>query len=367
MKVPLLDLKAQYETIRDEVRASMDEVLDAQNFILGDQVGRLEKAIADYCGTAAGVGCASGTDALYLALRALEVGPGDEVVTVSYTFFATAGAIWNVGAKPVFVDIRPDTYNLDPDRLESAVTARTKAIIPVHLFGQCADMGPITDLARRRGIAVIEDAAQAVGAAQHGKRAGNLGDLGCFSFFPSKNLGCFGDGGMVVCNDPALAERMRILRVHGSQPKYFHSVVGVNSRLDTLQAAVLLAKLPHLDRWSEGRAAHAAFYDAAFADVPEIGRPAAREGNLHVYNQYTIRIPDRDGLVKQLSAKGIGHALYYPLPLHLQKCFASLGHREGDFPESERAARETVSLPIYPELPEDARAYVAEVVRSCFA
>ncbi len=366
VKVPFLDLKAQYRTIREEVREAIDQVIEDQNFILGAQVQALEARIAEYCGVATAVGCASGTDALYLALRALGVGRGDEVVTVPYTFFATAGAIWNLGARPVFVDIEPQTYNLDPSKLEEAITPRTKAILPVHLFGQCADMNPILKISHARGIPVVEDAAQAIGAAYHGSKAGSMGKIGCFSFFPSKNLGGFGDGGMAVSDDGGLAERLRILRVHGSQPKYFHALVGVNSRLDTLQAAVLLAKLPHLDRWSAGRAELASFYDEAFEDTPAISPPVAVEGNRHIYNQYTIRVPDRDGLLKRLGEKGIGYALYYPLPLHLQKCFSSLGHREGDFPESEKAARQTVSLPIYPELSQEARAYVAETVRSFY-
>jgi dTDP-4-amino-4,6-dideoxygalactose transaminase len=366
MKVPLLDLKAQYRTIRDEVRAAVDEVLESQHFILGPQVAKLESKVATYCDVPAAVGCASGTDALYLALRALNVGRGDEVVTVPYTFFATAGVIANVGARPVFVDIEPDTFNMDPAKLDHVITPRTKAIIPVHLFGQCADMLRIEAIATTARIPVVEDAAQAIGATCHGKKAGAMGVIGCFSFFPSKNLGGFGDGGMVVSTDVALAEKMRILRVHGSQPKYFHALVGVNSRLDTLQAAVLLAKLSHLDKWSEGRRKVAAFYDRAFADTAQIVRPVTRPANTHIYNQYTIRVPDRDGLVKHLEAKGVGHALYYPLPLHLQKCFASLGYGEGDFPESERAARETISLPVYPELSPEARSYVAETVRSYF-
>jgi dTDP-4-amino-4,6-dideoxygalactose transaminase len=366
VKVPLLDLKAQYVTIREEIRAAIDAVVEEQNFILGKQVQALEQKVAALCGVPAAVGCASGTDAIYLALRALGVGPGDEVVTVSYTFFATAGSVWNTGARPVFVDIEPGTYNLDPAKLEAAITPRTKAIMPVHLFGQCADMDPINAVARARGIPVVEDAAQAIGATYHGKPAGSLGAIGCFSFFPSKNLGGFGDGGMAVSADPSLADKMRVLRVHGSQPKYFHAVIGVNSRLDTIQAAVILAKLPHLAAWSEGRRRVAAFYDRAFAAEPQIVRPVTLPGNTHIYNQYTIRVPNRDALLKHLSERGVGHAIYYPLPLHLQKCFAFLGHREGDFPESEKAARETVSLPVYPELPEDARAYVAETVLSFF-
>lgn len=362
MKVPLLDLKAQYETIRGEIRAAIEEVVEEQNFILGRQVAALETRIAALCGVPAAVGCASGTDALYLALRALGVRPGDEVITVPYTFFATAGSIHHAGARPVFVDIEPATYNLDPAKLEGAITPRTKAILPVHLFGQCADMDPILAVARAKGIPVVEDAAQAIGATAQGRPAGSMGAIGCFSFFPSKNLGGFGDGGMAVSVDPALAERMRVLRVHGSQPKYFHSVIGVNSRLDTLQAAVILAKLPHLERWSAGRRRVAAFYDGAFAGCDAIVRPITLAGNTHIYNQYTLRVPDRDGLLKHLSEKGVGHAIYYPLPLHLQKCFAFLGHREGDYPESEKAARETVSLPVYPEITEPQRAYVAETV-----
>jgi len=362
VKVPLLDLKAQYETIRGEIRAAIDAVVEEQNFILGRQVAELESKVAALCGVATAVGCASGTDALHLALRALGVGPGDEVITVPYTFFATAGSIHHAGARPVFVDIEPATYNLDPSKLEDAITPRTKAIMPVHLFGQCADMAPILSIARAKGIPIVEDAAQAIGATTQGRPAGAMGAIGCFSFFPSKNLGGFGDGGMAVSDDPALAEKMRVLRVHGSQPKYFHAVIGVNSRLDTLQAAVLLAKLPHLEAWSEGRRRVAAYYDGAFAACDAIVRPATLAGNSHIYNQYTIRVPDRDGLLKHLSAKGVGHAIYYPLPLHLQKCFAFLGHREGEFPESEKAARETVSLPVYPELTEPQRAYVAETV-----
>jgi dTDP-4-amino-4,6-dideoxygalactose transaminase len=360
--VPLLDLKAQHETIRAEIRAAMDEVVEEQNFILGRQVAELETKVAALCGVPAGVGCASGTDALYLALRALGAGDGDEVITVPYTFFATAGSIHHAGARPVFVDIEASTYNLDPAGLEAAITPRTKAIMPVHLFGQCADMDPILAIARARGIPVVEDAAQAIGSTYRSRPAGSMGTIGCFSFFPSKNLGGFGDGGMAVSVDPALADRMRVLRVHGSQPKYFHSVIGVNSRLDTLQAAVILAKLPHLATWSEKRRRVAAFYDAAFAGCDAIVQPVTLAGNTHIYNQYTIRVPNRDGLLKHLSEKGVGHAIYYPLPLHLQKCFAHLGHREGEFPESERAARECVSLPVYPELTEAQRAYVAETV-----
>jgi dTDP-4-amino-4,6-dideoxygalactose transaminase len=362
VKVPLLDLKAQYETIREEIRAAIDRVVEEQNFILGRQVAELEAGIAALCGVPAAVGCASGTDALYLALRALGAGSGDEVITVPYTFFATAGSIHHAGATPVFVDIEPATYNLDPARLEAAITPRTRAILPVHLFGQCADMDPIQAVANARGIPVVEDAAQAIGATCRSRPAGSMGAIGCFSFFPSKNLGGFGDGGMAVSVDPALADRMRVLRVHGSQPKYFHSVIGVNSRLDTLQAAIILATLPHLAAWSEGRRRVAAFYDAAFAGCDAIVRPVTLAGNTHIYNQYTIRVPDRDGLLKHLSEKGVGHAIYYPLPLHLQKCFAHLGRREGEFPESERAARECVSLPVYPELTDAQRAYVAETV-----
>ncbi|MCS7048544.1 MAG: DegT/DnrJ/EryC1/StrS family aminotransferase [Verrucomicrobiae bacterium] len=363
MQVPLLDLKAQYATIREEVRKALDEVCESQHFILGPEVEKLEQNVAAYSGCAHGIGVSSGTDALLVALMAIEVKPGDEVITTPYSFFATAGVIARLGARPVFVDIEPKTYNINPALIERAITSRTRAIIPVHLFGQCADMDSILDVARRHQLPVIEDAAQAIGAQYDGKRAGSMGTVGCFSFFPSKNLGGFGDGGMVVTNDATLAERVRVLRVHGSKPKYYHQLVGGNFRLDALQAAVLNVKFKYLDAWTAGRQRNAAFYDRAFADLP-LQRPAAVRH--HIYNQYIIRTKRRDELQAFLKAAGIGTEIYYPVPLHLQKCFADLGYRQGDFPEAEAAARETLALPIYPELKEEQLAYVVDCVRQFF-
>lgn len=367
MEVPLLDLKAQYATIRDEVRRAIDEVCDSQHFILGPRVEALEKEVAAYCGCAHGIGVSSGTDALLVALMALDIKAGDEVVTTPYSFFATAGVIARLGAKPVFVDIDPRTYNINPDRIAPVITPKTKAIMPVHLFGQCADMDPILDIARQHGLPVIEDAAQALGAEYKGRRAGSMGAMGCFSFFPSKNLGGFGDGGMVVTHDAALAERVRVLRVHGSKPKYYHNFVGGNFRLDALQAAVLSVKLPHLDAWTRKRRQNAAFYDQALAGS-EVGTPLAAwkdagDAHHHIYNQYTIRSAHRDRLQSHLKAAGIGTEVYYPVPLHLQKCFDYLGYRQGDFPESERAALESLALPIYPELTREQLAYVVAKVK----
>lgn len=338
MKVPLLDLKAQYATIREEVRRVMDEVCDSQQFILGPHVESLEKTVAAYSQCAHGVGVSSGTDALLVALMALDIKAGDEVITTPYSFFATAGVIVRLGARPVFVDIEPRTYNINPSLIERAITPRTRAIMPVHLYGQCADMDAILHF----GLPVIEDAAQAIGAEYKGRRAGSMGVMGCLSFFPTKNLGGFGDAGMVVTDDAALAERLRILRVHGMQPKYYHRFVGGNFRLDALQAAILSVKFRHLDAWTQKRRENAAFYNARMTG------PAAVHH--HIYNQYVIRSKQRDILQAHLKAAGIGTEIYYPLPLHLQECFASLGYRPGDFPESEAAARETLALPIYPEL-----------------
>lgn len=363
MQVPLLDLKPQYAVLRDRIRRAIDEVCESQHFILGPQVEKLERDIATYSQCAYGVGVSSGTDALLVALMALDIRAGDEVITTPYSFFATAGVIARLGARPVFVDIEPQTYNINPSLIEPAITPRTRAIMPVHLFGQCADMAPILDIARRYGLPVIEDAAQAIGAEYQGRRAGSLGTMGCFSFFPSKNLGGFGDGGMVVTNDAELAERVRILRVHGSKPKYYHSVIGGNFRLDAIQAAVLNVKLQHLDAWTAGRQRNARFYDAAFADLP-LTRPAAVRH--HIYNQYVIRTPQRDALQAHLKDANIGTEIYYPVPLHLQKCFAYLGHKAGDFPEAESAARETLALPIYPELSQEQLDYVAQQVRAFF-
>ena len=368
MAVPLLDLKAQHATIRDEVVAAMMQVVDQQTFILGEPVRALEADIAKLSNTRHAIGCANGTDAILIALRALGVGSGDEVVTTPFTFFATAGAIHNVGAKPVFVDIDPRTFNIDPAAIAAAITPRTKAIIAVDLFGQMAAIEAVN--AAAGNIPVIEDAAQTIGASRtiDGKRvmAGEGTTIGTFSFFPSKNLGGYGDGGMIVTQDDQLFDRMMKLRTHGSRKTYYHEMVGYNSRLDTLQAAVLQAKLPHLEAWSAGRRANAAFYDAAFADVAEITTPYIEPANTCIYNQYTIRVENRDGLKSFLTEKGIGNSVYYPLSLHQQACFAYLGYAEGAFPESERAAKEVLSLPVYPELTAVQRDEVVAVVRSFF-
>ncbi|MEZ4735127.1 MAG: DegT/DnrJ/EryC1/StrS family aminotransferase [Caldilineaceae bacterium] len=353
--VPLLDLKAQYATIRDEVRAAMDRVAESQYFILGPEVKALEEEVAAYSQCRFGIGVSSGTDALLVALMALDLEPGDEIITTPYTFFATAGCIARLGAKAVFVDIDPVTYNLDPAGIEAVITPRTRAILPVHLYGQMADMDPIMAVAERHGLPVIEDAAQAIGSEYKGRRAGSIGHMGCFSFFPSKNLGGFGDGGMVVTNDPALADKLTLLRGHGAKPKYYHKVVGDNFRLDALQAAVLRVKLPHLDAWTAGRQQNAATYRRLFAATGldgVIGLPAELPNVRHIYNQFIIRCPDRDGLMAQLKHHHIGHEIYYPVPMHIQECFADLGYRQGDFPHSEAAAHETLAIPIYPELTE---------------
>lgn len=365
MNVPLLDLKAQYKTIKPEIVAVVEAVCDEQGFILGPRVVEFEQALAKYVGAGHAVGCASGTDAILLALMAIGVGPGDEVITVPFTFFATAGSISRLGARPVFVDIKPDTFNMDPGQIERKITARTKAIMPVHLFGQCADMRAINEIAGRKRIRVIEDAAQAIGAAQGGKQAGVLGDAGCLSFFPSKNLGGFGDGGAVTTNDAKLSETVAMLRVHGSKVKYVHELVGFNSRLDALQAAILKVKLAHLDKWAEGRQRNAGRYERLFRDAGLLERvtlPKTEKGNLHVYNQFTIRVQKRDELRTYLKDKGIGTEVYYPIPLHLQGFYRDLGQRKGSFPESEKASEEVLALPIYAELTEDQQAYVVQTI-----
>ncbi|MGZ3355888.1 MAG: DegT/DnrJ/EryC1/StrS family aminotransferase [Isosphaeraceae bacterium] len=368
VSVPALNLKAQYQSIRDEIEPVVRGILESQMFVLGPEVTRLEAEVADYCGAASGIGCASGSDALLLPLLAIDIGPGDEVITTPYTFFATAGSIWRTGAKPVFVDIEPDTFNIDPARIEAAITRRTRAIIPVHLFGQVAEMGPIQEIARRHGLTVLEDAAQAIGSAYHGTRAGTLGDVAAFSFYPSKNLGGFGDGGMVTTNQPQLARRITRLRVHGMEPKYHHHEVGFNSRLDAFQAAVLRVKLRHLDAWTSLRRDVADRYRNLFAShglEEMVGLPIERQGNFHIYNQFVIRVPAflRDSLRDYLTARKIGSEIYYPIPLHLQVCFASLGHKPGDFPHSEAAARETIALPIYAELTDAEQRYVVGSIR----
>jgi len=360
MKVPLLDLKAQYATIRDRVRPVVDAVMDSQYFILGPEVDAFEKEVAAYVGAKHAIACASGTDAILLALMALGVGPGDEVVTTPFTFFATGGCISRLCARPVFVDIEEDTFNLDPAAIPKAITRKTKAIIPVHLFGQCADMDPILKAAGN--IPVIEDAAQALSAGYQGKKAGTLGAVACFSFFPSKNLGGFGDGGMMTTHDDGLAEKLRILRVHGASKKYFHKVIGVNSRLDALQAAILRVKLPYLDGWSDARAAHARRYGELLAGS-KVVTPTAKPYARHVYNQYTIRAANRDGLEAHLKSRDIGCAIYYPVPLHRQDCYADLGYQEGSLPRAERASKEVLSIPVYPEMTDEMLRYVAASVR----
>jgi dTDP-4-amino-4,6-dideoxygalactose transaminase len=370
VNVPLLDLKAQYRTIRDEVQKALAAVCDEQGFILGPRVAELERQLSKYVGASHAVGAASGSDALLLSLMAVGIQPGDDVITVPFTFFATAGVISRLGARPVFVDIREDTFNLDPDLIEAKITSKTKAIIPVHLFGQCADMDRINDIAKRRRLAVIEDACQAIGASRHGVQAGAMGDAGCFSFFPTKNLGGFGDGGLVTMNDAGLHDRIGMLRVHGSRVRYYHELVGINSRLDALQAAVLLVKLPYLDGWAEKRRSNAARYETLFKEAGLIGRivlPRTDTGNTHVFNQFTIRAEKRDELRNALTEGGIGTEIYYPVPLHLQTCYGELGYRKGAFPVSERAAVDALSLPIYAELTDAQLVYVVEHIRKFYS
>ncbi len=365
MSVPLLDLQAQYRSMSGELDAAVAAVVQSQRFILGEPVERLEAELAERVGVPHAVGCASGTDAILLALKGLQLDPGDEVVVPAFTFFATAGAVWNAGLRPVFADIDGGTFNLTADTIEAALTPRTRAIVVVHLFGQMAVMPPILALAERHGLAVVEDAAQSIDAAQRvddeWRAAGSLGTAGAFSFFPTKNLGGFGDGGLMTTRDGALADRLRKLRVHGGRQMYHHEMVGTNSRLDAIQAAVLLAKLPHLDRWTEARRAHAARYDAALAGADGIRPPVTLDRNRHVYNQYTIRCDDRGAVKAALDAAGVGAGIYYPVPLHLQECFRALGYGTGDFPVSERACEQVLSLPVYPEL---AEAQQDEVIRA---
>lgn len=349
MAVPLLDLKRQYVTIKDRLDAAVLKVFEHGGFILGPEVGQLENRIASLCEVSQGIGVASGTDALLLALRGAGIGPGDEVITSDFSFFASAGVISRLGAKPVFLDIEPDTYNIDPGQLEKAISNRTKAIMPVHLFGQTADMDPIMDLARKYNLIVVEDAAQAIGARYKNRQAGAIGHYGCFSFYPSKNLGGAGDGGMIVVDDKTRGDFLKTLRVHGAEPKYYHRVIGYNSRLSTIQAAVLLVKLDYLQQWTEARRKHAAVYDAAFKGS-RITTPVAKEYAYHIYNQYTISVGNQDELMRVLKERKIGHEVYYPVPFNLQECFHYLGYRAGDFPITEKAAGTVVSIPIYPEL-----------------
>jgi dTDP-4-amino-4,6-dideoxygalactose transaminase len=369
--VPLLNLKAQHLAIAGEVMAAIARVVDSQQFILGEEVRRLEEEIAAYCGTREAVGCASGSDALFLALLALGIRPGDEVLTSPYTFFATAGEISRAGAVPVFADIDERTFNLDVSQVADCLRSHPKirAIIPVDLFGGCADMDPIGELARERGIPVIEDAAQSIGAEYKSRRAGSLGLAGCFSFYPTKNLGAYGDGGMLTTSDSSLAARLRALRVHGSTTKYVHQWVGINSRLDAIQAAVLRVKLRYLDNWSAGRRRNAERYRALLAasSIPVVPPAPAEYQTRHVYNQFTIRCPDRDRLRAYLKQRGIGSEIYYPLPLHLQPCYAALGYSKGDFPVSERLAAESLSLPVQAELAAEDIDYVTDAIRSFYA
>jgi len=360
-----LDLRLQYEEIRDEIMQAVTQVLETQRFVLGPEVEQLEAEIADYVGCRHAVACASGTDALILALLALGIGPGDEVITTPFTFVATASAIIRAGATPVFADIDPNTYNLDPALLRQLITPRTRAIIPVHLFGLAAEMEPIMKLASEHGVSVIEDAAQAIGAAYRGKSTGTIGSMGCFSFFPSKNLGGAGDGGMITTNDDGYADRLRLLRVHGSRSKYRYEILGMNSRLDALQAAILRVKLRHLNDWTEQRRCNAVRYASLFAHGEagnHVALPLEPQGMRHVYNQFTIRCPERDGLREHLHREGVPTEIYYPHPLHLQPAFAYLRYKEGSLPHAELAARQVVSLPVYPELTEDEQRMIVDAI-----
>jgi dTDP-4-amino-4,6-dideoxygalactose transaminase len=376
IKVPFFDLTPQFQLIKEEIESALEDVFKSQQFILGPHVETLEQAIANYCQTRYAIGVGSGSDALFLSLMALEIGPGDEVILPTFTFFATAGAVSRIGAVPIFADIDEETYNIDPSKAEEKITSQTKAIIPVHLFGQCADMDPLLQIAKKKKLCIIEDAAQALGAEYKpdpdsgGRRAGQMGDFGCFSFYPTKNLGAFGDAGMVVTNHSDLAEKVRLLRVHGSKPKYFHKWIGINSRLDAIQAAILLVKLKHLEKWTAERQKKAMRYQSLFQDllpsIPGFRLPLTEYENRHIYNQYVIRVPERNRLRKFLTENGVGTDIYYPLPLHLQECYAFLKHRRGDFPISEKASEETLALPIYPELTEDQQAIVVNQIKTFY-
>lgn len=368
MKVPLLDLRAQHESLRGELLAAIERVMGTQQFVLGPEVQAFEEEIARYTKTSYSVGCASGSDALLLALLALGITTGDEVITSPFTFFATGGAIARLGARPVFVDIDPRTYNLEPGRVEAVITPRTRAIMPVHLYGQCADMTPLLEISRRRNLPLIEDAAQAIGSEDRGRTAGSMGLIGCFSFYPTKNLGGAGDGGLLTTNDEELSQRLRTLRVHGGTTEYHHREVGINSRLDSLQAAVLRVKLKYLDDWSAERQKKAQRYNQLFQEAKlqfELIPPFVRTETRHIFHQYVVRVPQhRDAFMKHLDHKGVGTKIYYPIPLHEQECFQYLRYKEGAFPEAERAARETVALPCFPELSEEQQEYVVDAISS---
>ena len=369
MNVPLLDLKTQYARIQPEIMKAIEEVCAQQSFILGAHVEQLEQTLAKFIGTRHAIGVASGSDALLLSLMELDVQPGDEVITVPFTFFATTGVISRLQARPVFVDVRADTFNLDPKQLAERITPRTKAILPVHLFGQCAEMEAINTVADAQGIPVIEDACQAIGATRNGIQAGVFGRTGCFSFFPSKNLGAFGDGGLISTNDPKVAERLKLLRIHGSRSEYHHHLIGMNSRLDALQAAILHVKFQHLADWTTKRQKNADSYRQLFHEHgldDHLTLPVVEPENIHVYNQFTIKTPKRDALSAYLTEKGIGNRIYYPVPLHLQECYETLGYHKGDFPVAEQAAQEVLSLPIYPELTPDHITYVVKTIKQFF-
>ncbi len=375
-KVPFFDLGVQFKSIEEEVKSALDKVFDTQQFIMGREVQLLEETIARYCGTRYAIGVASGSDALLLSLMALGIGSGDEVLLPPFTFFATAGSVSRLGATPVFVDIDPETYNMDPSKVAEKITPKTKAILPVHLFGQCTDMNPLLEIAREKKLFIVEDAAQALGAdyrpvaREEGRRAGQMGAFGCFSFYPTKNLGAFGDAGMIVTDDPDLSEKVRLLRAHGSQPKYFHKWIGMNSRLDTIQAAILLVKFKYLEKWTEARQKRAQRYQVLFQDflssVDGIRLPSVQYQNRHIFHQYVIRVRERDRLRKFLTEEGIGTDIYYPLPLHLQECYASLKYRQGDLPHSEQAAREALALPVFPELTEDQQIAVVDRIKAFY-
>ena len=369
MNVPLLDLKTQYTRIQPELMKVIEEVCAQQSFILGSKVEQLENTLAKFIGTKHAVGVASGSDALLLSLMELDIQPGDEVLTVPFTFFATTGVISRLHARPVFVDICPDTFNFDPMQMAEKITSKTKAILPVHLFGQCADMEAINEVANANKIPVIEDVCQAIGATRNGIKAGACGRTGCFSFFPSKNLGAFGDGGLISTDDPKVAERLRLMRVHGSRSEYHHHLIGMNSRLDALQAAVLQVKFQYLADWTEKRQKNAARYRQLFHEYgldDRITLPVVASGNTHVYNQFTIRTPKRDDLSAYLTEKNIGNRIYYPVPLHLQECYKTLGYHKGDFPVAEQVAKEVLSLPIFPELTSAQISYVVETIKQFF-
>ncbi|OCA88269.1 transcriptional regulator [Bacillus sp. FJAT-27225] len=368
MKVTMLDLSEQYQTLKDEILTALDDVMSKSHFILGDNVKKLEKDIADYSGVAHGIGVANGSDAIHIALEACGVGPGDEVIVPSFTFFATAGAVARTGATPVFVEIDPKTFNIDPASIEAAVTEKTKAIIPVHLYGQMADMDGIVEIAKKHDLYIIEDAAQAIGAKYKGKNVGELGTAATYSFFPTKNLGAYGDAGMLVTKDEELAEKMRVIRVHGSKPKYYHHVLGYNSRLDELQAAILNVKFPHLDSWTELRREKAENYTKLLNEsVPQVVTPFIEEHNFHVFHQYTIRVERRDELQAFLKDNGISTMIYYPKPLHLQPVFAELGYKEGDLPITEKACAEALSLPMFPELKLEEQEYVVSKIAEFYS